>query len=184
MNPNDLAKCGVLLHSERAVLEPTVPGHAREMFEVLSDPRLYAFVEGGPPKSVDELERRYTRAASRRSPDGSEGWFEWAVRSTQGEKRMLGYVQATVYVEDDETALAYMFGSRFWGQGYALEACRTLLEHLRRTLGAQRFVIDTDTRNLPSQRLAERLGFRRAETRLGVNHIGDTMGDDFHYVLE
>jgi RimJ/RimL family protein N-acetyltransferase len=150
------------------------------MFEVLSDPQIYSYIEDEPPPSVASLAERYAAAAPRCSPDGQQGWFEWVVlRGPQG----LGYVQATVYPERHETGLAYVFASQFWGQGYAHEACQAVIKHLRGALGPHRMLIDVDTRNRPSQRLAERLGFRLVARLPGVNHLRGEISDDFRYHL-
>lgn len=181
MHLTDPAACCIPLRSQRLRLEPTAPCHASAMFEVLSDPRIYLYIEDEPPPSIASLVERYTKAAPRCSPDGREGWFEWVVlRGPHG----LGYIQATVYPERNETGLAYVFASRFWGQGFAQEACQTVIRHLRGALGPHRLVIDVDVRNLPSQRLAERLGFRWVARLPGVNHLRGEISDDFRYYLE
>lgn len=49
----------------------------------------------------------------------------------------------------------------FWGQGYAREASRALLEHAFRSLGVSRLFALTQPGNLGAIRLAESLGFHR-----------------------
>lgn len=168
------------LNSQRLRLLPTAPDHALEMFEVLSDPQIYLYIEDEPPCCIETLAQRYANAAPRCSPDGRQGWFEWVVLR---DSQPLGYVQATVYPERDETELAYVFGSQFWGQGYAQEACQAVITHLR-GLGPQVLSIRVDTQNLASQRLAERLGFDRVALLPGVNHRRGEISDDFRYSLQ
>lgn len=48
-----------------------------------------------------------------------------------------------------------------WGQGYAVEAMTALIDHGFRELGLHRIYADSDPRNAPSLRVAEKLGMRR-----------------------
>jgi RimJ/RimL family protein N-acetyltransferase len=123
------------------------------MFELLSDPRIYEFIEDEPPSQAAALESKYRKAATRVSPDGTEGWFEWVVRR---DGMPMGYAQTTVFLLRNEAALAYVLAPRFWGNGYASECCRLMIQHLAVLPGLERFIIETDVDNLASQRLAER----------------------------
>ena len=53
--------------ASRCTLEPLVAAHAREMFDVLSDPAIYEF-ENAPPASQEWLTRRFERLEQRWSP--------------------------------------------------------------------------------------------------------------------
>lgn len=180
MRPYEPTRVCAPLETARLRLAPTAPEHAEAMFAVLSDERIYTFLEGGPPESVERLAARYARASSRCSPDGRQGWFEWVV-AHEGEA--LGYVQATVDGDHDETAIAYVLAPSAWGRGFATEACRAVMDHLVQALGPHRFAIHVDAGNVASQRLAERLGFVRVAVLPGVNHLRSGVSDDYRYVL-
>jgi hypothetical protein len=77
-------------------LQPRTAAHAAGMFEVLRDPRLYTYLDYGPPASVEYLQSLYTRFAGPLSPDGSEYWLNWVIM-VRGQ--CAGYVQATAPVE-------------------------------------------------------------------------------------
>src|SRR5438105_11650934 len=79
-------------HPPGFALEPQLPIHAEQMFEVLSDPAIYEY-ENEPPASVDWLRARFARLESRQSPDGCEKWLNWVIRLPSSE--LAGYVQAT-----------------------------------------------------------------------------------------
>lgn len=135
-------------------LEPLRAAHAEAMFEVLRDPALYAF-EHAPPASVDALRERYVRQEVGRSPDGSELWLNWVVRLAGGP--LIGYVQATVM--QDASYVAYVFGSPWWGRGYATRATRAMLDELALTYGVRHALAVAVRRNVKSLHLLERLGF-------------------------
>ena len=138
------------------ILEPLAVGHAQAMFEVLSEPALYRYLDEAPPPCVEDLRRRYLRLEQRRSPDGSQLWLNWIVRP-HGHPP-VGYVQATV--ETNHTAwVAYVFASRVWGRGFATQATHLMIEHLASAWGVVRYRAIAEAENQRSIRVLERLGF-------------------------
>ncbi|MEZ5092023.1 GNAT family N-acetyltransferase [Nocardioides sp.] len=61
-------------------------------------------------------------------------------------------------------AITYCFAEASWGQGYATEAAGALLAWAFETLDVNRVQAETDTRNLASARVLEKLGFVREGT--------------------
>ena len=57
--------------------------------------------------------------------------------------------------------IGWIFDKRFWGQGYAREGAEALLQYAFQVLGAGRVIAEIRPENLPSRRLAERLGMRQ-----------------------
>jgi [ribosomal protein S5]-alanine N-acetyltransferase len=141
------------------VLEPLVVGHAEAMFELLSDPELHRFLDHPPPSSIERLRGVYQQLESRQSPDGSQHWLNWVLRSPAGP--LLGYVQATV-TRPDDAWVAYILARAHWGRGLAASAMRAMLEHLKTAYGVRRFLATVEADNLRSIRLLERLGFHAA----------------------
>jgi RimJ/RimL family protein N-acetyltransferase len=139
-------------------LEPLVAGHAEAMFDVLSEPELYRYLDFGPPPSLDHLRGVYEELEARVSPDGSQLWLNWVVRPRGGAP--VGFVQATVSGAD--AWVAYVFAREYWGRGYAFHATQAVVDHLRATCGVVRFLAVVDAGNERSIRLLWRLGFRTA----------------------
>ena len=140
-------------------LEERRVAHAAELFQVLRDPRLYEFLDEVPPRSVEELAQKLGRSESRRSPDGKEHWLNWVVRGDSG--AIAGYVQSTVE-ESGDTNIAYVFSPAFKGRGLATAAVRRMTEIVVAEYRATTLFIVADAGNLPSLRVAGRLGFTRA----------------------
>ncbi len=146
---------GDVLRGPRVVLVPQLATHADEMFIVLSDPAIYEH-ENAPPASVEGLRERYGKLETRRSADGSELWLNWVLRAPGTE--LIGFVQATVYA-DRRAAIAYVLASRWWGQGLASEAVRTMMAALATEHGVHDFHAVLKKTNQRSVRLLQRLGF-------------------------
>jgi len=147
------------IKTDDLVLEPLAARHAEAMFEVLSDPALYRYLDHPAPPSVEHLRDVYTRLETRRSPDGRELWLNWVVRPTGGPP--VGYVQATV-TANREAWVAFVFSSRHWGRGYATQATQAVIGHLTAAQGVTRFLATVEAENQRSIRLLERLAFRAA----------------------
>jgi len=146
------------LVTPRLHLEPQLASHAAAMFEVLSDPAIYAH-ENAPPISPEWLQERYRKLETRRSADGTEQWLNWVLRGVGGD--LLGCVQATV--EADGCAfVAYELASAHWGRGLAAEAVTAMFEELQARYQVHTLLAVIKRSNLRSRRLLEGLGFAAA----------------------
>ena len=148
--------------TERLVLEPLVPAHADELYAGLQNPRLHDFTDDAPPPDIDWLRDRYERLGTRRSPDGRDLWLNWAVR-VGATGACAGFVQASV--SGARASIAYVLLEEQWGHGFAREAVRALLDHLRDHEGCTEATAQVDPRNKRSIALLEALEFRRDESR-------------------
>lgn len=156
-----------ILATARLELVPLAVEHAPEMFDLLSDPAIYRYIDEEAPPSVAFLTQRYARLATRRSPDGAQRWLNWIVRPVGA--KPVGYVQATVF-GPGSTWIAYVIGPRHWRQGYALEAVTAMMRHLEVDDGVERFLASVDRDNVASVRLLVRLGFAAAGDEAAARH--------------
>lgn len=154
------------LRASLCTLEPLVAAHAREMFEVLGDPRIYEF-ENEPPPSEAWLRERYSRLESRGSPDGTEKWLNWVIRLPGGE--LAGYVQATI-LRSGAAYVAYELASRHWRRGIGSAAVQAMLEELKSAYGVHTFVAVFKEANYRSSSLLRRLGFTPASPRQAAEY--------------
>ncbi|MEJ2794440.1 GNAT family N-acetyltransferase [Iodobacter sp. LRB] len=138
-------------------IEPRQPHHADELFQIMSDPLLYEYVDvAHRPATADALRERIERNASGKSPDGSQDWLAWVIKNELGD--IVGFLTATIH-QDGDAHIAYGVGSRFWGKGYARLATEQLLLLLSKNDTVQRFCIIAERANTRSVLLAESLGF-------------------------
>lgn len=91
----------------------------------------------------------------------SEEVWPWGV-SLAGAETLIGLATLfSVQRSQCRAEVGYLFGSPWWGHGYAQEALRAALGYGLDALELERVEADIDPRNAASCRLAERLGFRR-----------------------
>lgn len=116
-----------------------------------------------------EVMRYYPRPKTR---DEARGWIEWNQRSYRHHGFGLWYVslrETGAFVGDcgltvqhvegvDEIEVGYHVRADLWGRGYGTEAAAACRDHARDMLDLSRLVAIVDPRNLPSQRVAEKIG--------------------------
>src|SRR5215207_6893952 len=139
------------------MLDPLRVEHAPEMAPLLDDVTLHRYI-GGRPASLGELRERCRRQAVGRSPDGTEGWLNWVIR-TRASGRPVGTVQATVSRNGRrrQAELAWVVASPCQGQGYAAEAAAGMAAWLR-AQGVPLLIAYVHPEHRASWRVAERLG--------------------------
>lgn len=146
------------IRTRRLELIPLLRTHADELFPVLADDALYIFTQDSPPASHSALRDRFARLETRRSPDESQLWLNWLVRS-DGEA--IGYVQATV--KPDSTDIGWVIGSSWQRFGYATEAAGAMISWLR-TSGVMQIRACIHPDHAASRRVAEKIGLVPTES--------------------
>jgi [ribosomal protein S5]-alanine N-acetyltransferase len=170
-----------VLETPSLSIEPLLSAHAVRLYEGLKDERLYEFIPQNPPASPQALEDRYQGLSSRRSPDNSEVWLNWALRARRSGD-YVGVLEATVH-ENLTATIAYMVFVPFQGRGVAVEACRRLLAHLFEDYRVSVVAAEIDTRNVASIALVESLGFERAAFHKDADYFKGTSSDEYRYEL-
>lgn len=120
------------------------------------------------PEAAAWIEEQRTRYAR----DGY-GWWLAVERATGvpvGQAGLLG-------LEIDgagEVCLGYMVHRPYWRRGFGSEAAKGCLDHAFTALGVGRVLAPVRPENIPSRRLAERLGMTsggRRTRRAGLDHL-------------
>jgi RimJ/RimL family protein N-acetyltransferase len=148
--------------TDRLLVFPMALNAVHDAFPALSDPQIYAYLDDGPPEDPTALERRWGRYLAG-SGDPAVLWLNSLVREVDT-ARVIGWVQATVYLHRKTADIGYVLHPDSWGRGYGTEAVRALVEWLFTTYPLSAIEASVDTRNVRSQRLLERLGFMGVET--------------------
>ncbi len=170
------------LTTRRTTLEPMTPGHASELFRILSDPRIYEFIPEDPPISEGALRSRIERWVIGPGPGTRELWFNWAIRLNR-ERNVAGTLQATIASDERRALIAYILGPEFWGQGIATEAVRRLLSWLSTRGDVSEIIALVDSRNAPSIRLVGRLGFELIGTEQNAGFFKGNRSDEHTFRL-
>lgn len=154
-----------LLRTEHLDLEPVRVAHAQEVWTQLDDERMWRYFPQLRPKTIDNLQALYAKW-ERGSTDAGEVWWNWLCRDRDSGE-LTAAMQSTIMLGERVAYVAYAVYVRHQRKGFAREALQAIVERVRETFGITRFLAVMDTRNEPSFRLAESLGFTRMQTADG-----------------
>jgi RimJ/RimL family protein N-acetyltransferase len=150
------------LRTDRLVLAPVEEGDTAFVLELLNDPGWLANIGDRGVRTLDQA-RAYI--AERFTPN----FWLLAKDAASGERLGLcGVVPTRPGLEHPD--LGYAFLARHSGKGYATEAAAAVLAHALGPLGHKRLLAITTLANTPSQRVLEKIGFRREADRHLPDH--------------
>lgn len=142
--------------SSRLLLEVRREFHAKEVFEDLCEPDIYLYMSRNIPSSVEVLAKGFLELETSLSPDGKEFWLGWIAKE-KSTMLPIGIFEATIIEED--VFIAYTVFKKYWGKGFAVEAVEAMMEYVKKDYPVKQFVIEMDTRNRNSTKVADKLGF-------------------------
>ncbi|MGW5874945.1 GNAT family N-acetyltransferase [Nocardiopsis terrae] len=152
-----------VVETGRLRLEPLVAGHTDDVVELFGDPAMSTHLgvdlsEGGLARIMVDNRPAY---------DGPPEFGHWAILG-QGRVVGLAHLRPSRELPGDLPEIGWYLGHRYGGRGLATEAARALLRHGLDGLGLASVWALVHVDNVPSLRLAERLGFL-------------PVGEGFHY---
>ncbi len=142
-------------------LRPFADTDVDALFALQSDPNVLRYWDS-PPWTDRERARVFLESCQKMAEEGSGARL--AIDLTSDET-FIGWCSLTRWNKDFRTAaLGYCFNESAWGHGYATEAARAVLEWAFAALDLNRVQAETDTRNVASARVLEKVGFHREGT--------------------
>lgn len=145
------------IETPRLRLRPWHTDDAEVLYRYASEPRVSELALWPPHTSVDMSREVIERFFIPNPPT-----LAITLRSTGEPVGCIGLVpegQEHYAVDHLEREVGYWIGLPYWGQGLTTEALEALAAYCRDTLGLKSLIITTDSRNIASQRVAEKCGF-------------------------
>jgi RimJ/RimL family protein N-acetyltransferase len=164
------------LKTARLILEPITRQHTQELVTLFSDPELHRYVPFEAPTLEQQLER-CQRWEKRISPDETEVWLNWASRLTQSGK-VIGHFQAGIKA-DQIASIGYVVSAEYQNQGIGTEALQSVFDFLRDQMRVIEIKAWSDTRNLASHRLAQKMGMTQVELIKDADSFKGSTSDEF-----
>lgn len=146
-----------ILETERLRLEPLAASDAEHLFPIMGDPEVMAYwdvAEIDDPDIVAGIVRGEVDAMA----EGRA--IYWAMRTLAGGEFLGSCDLSEIDRWNRRAEVGFMLGRDAWGQGYALEAMRSVVAFAA-TSGIRKLVARTHLGNLRSETLLERLGFEK-----------------------
>ena len=150
------------IETERLILREFRAGDLDAHAATLGDEEVMRHI-GGSPVNREDSWRRLLMGVGMWS---LIGMGPWAVER-KADGRLVGHCGFFQFNRDmaplilGEPEMGWIFDRSVHGQGIALEACQAALDWAEREIGAESYPAIIDLDNLPSMKLAERLGFVR-----------------------
>lgn len=142
------------LETDRLLIRPWTDADRPALHEILQDVEVMRYIHAGRPLSDEEIDAAFARHARNLAEHGV--CMGAAVEKSSG--RLAGIAGVQPLGMTDDLEIGWVFGRHAWGRGYATEAGAAAMHHVLETLGRPRVVAIIDPDNLPSKRVAARLG--------------------------
>ena len=168
------------LHTARLRLRPFDDADADGLYALHSNAYVLRYWDAPPWSERARAERFIT--AGRQMAEGGTGARLAVDRVSDG--TFIGWCSLSRWNPDYRSAsLGYCFDDAAWGHGYATEAAGVLLRWAFGTLDLNRVQAETDTRNVASARVLEKLGFVREGTLREDCVVNGEVSDSWVYGL-
>ena len=154
------------VRTARLAFDRVTQGYAPFVLKLLNDPGWLANIGDRGVHTLDEA-RSYIAA---RFNNGH--WLIARDVTTEEPLGLCGVVPTRLGL--DLPDIGYAILARHSGKGYATEAAAALLAHALGPLGHPRLAAFTSLANLASQRVLEKIGFRRLGVRRLPGHADDS----------
>jgi [ribosomal protein S5]-alanine N-acetyltransferase len=149
------------LHTARLRLRPFTDADADVLFALHSSADVLRYWDA-PPWTERARAERFIATCRRMADEGTGARLAMDRLPDRG---FIGWCGLTRWRPDYRSAsLGYCLDDAAWGHGYATEAAHALLRWAFDTLDLNRVQAETDTRNVASARVLEKLGFVREGT--------------------
>jgi RimJ/RimL family protein N-acetyltransferase len=142
------------LRTERLILAPPFEADLDAYAEMYSDPDVMRHIGRGATLGLGESWRQIATNLGHRH---LRGYGFWTVRDARDEA-FIGRAGLRYPACWPDVEVGWMMHPRHWGQGYATEAARAVLNHGIATLGIKRIVSLIWPENVASIRVAEKIG--------------------------
>lgn len=169
-----------VLATPRLRLRPVTDADALALVALHSDAHVLRYWDA-PPWRDPANAQRFIAASRRMAEDGSGARL---AIDRSSDATFLGWCSLSRWNPVHRSAaLGYCLAEAAWGHGYATEAARGVLQWAFDTLDLNRVQAETDTRNVASARVLEKLGFVREGTLREDCVVAGEVSDSWVYGL-
>lgn len=154
----------VFLETERLLLRRFTEADLDNLVELNRDPAVTRYINGGRPIPREEIQSDYLPAAMSYYQRYAGYGFWAAVEKASGQFLGWFHLRPPKDGHPDEPELGYRLKQSAWGQGYATEGSRALIDKAFSEHGARRIFASTMTVNIGSRRVMEKSGLHFVRT--------------------
>lgn len=138
------------IETERLILRPLTVDDAKDVFEWVGDPIVNRFMPYPVYKSIDQVEKWISSLVDEKNE------FGFCLKDNG---KVIGSGSIKFDPESNSYELGYNINRAFWGNGYATEASKALIQWAYQKLGARDFCAAHATANTASGNVIKKCGF-------------------------
>lgn len=147
----------LILQTERLRLREFNIDDAELMLEILNEPAFIRFVADRHVRTTREAAAYLQEKLLPSYAQHGFGFYVVELKKNGAAIGMCGLIRRESL---DDVDIGFSVLERFWGQGYAIEAARAVMDYARTTLRLARVVAITAPDNVRSAAVLEKLGLR------------------------
>lgn len=168
------------LETERLLLRPFAETDVDAIYALQSNARVLRYWDS-PPWTDRDRAHTFIQTCRKMEEEGSGARF---AIETLGDRAFVGWCSMFRWNPVHRSlGIGYCLDEPAWGKGYATDAVRAMLHWAYGTLDLNRVEAELDTRNGPSARVLEKLGFEREGLRREDCVVAGEVSDSWIYGL-
>ena len=154
--------------------EPLTLAHTDQLAVLLLNDDVYKYIGGRPPSRAQFCEGMRRAMAGPPPSRAGEEWINYAVRRID-DNILLGRLEATVH--DGIAEVAFLFGPKYWGKGYATKSLLWLHQQLHARNSLPALWATTVRDNHKCQALLRRCGYIAVTNERPPHLVSFDVGD-------
>ena len=146
----------MILQTERLIIRKFKPDDLASLIDMFAYPEVMRYL--GPRRALTEDEAQKWLTDILLQQEDMLTRYAVVLRETD---ELIGV--AGLRDEEGIKDFGYYFRKRFWGKGYAIEACSAILDHIENTLNIRDYQVFIADENINSIKMIQKLGMRAAD---------------------
>lgn len=167
--------------TKRLLLVPLGPQYLISVHKYASDLDNTKYMVHLPNTDISETENFLVRVQAEWQKSNPQ-FYEYAILLNN---EHIGAI--SIYISDDNTVveLGWIISKKYWGNGYAVEAAREVINFSVQELNIRKFIAHCDSENISSYRVMEKLGMKLSgKTQGRRNKNSNEDREELMYLLE
>lgn len=146
------------IKTKRLILRKFNVNDTKEIFETwLSDPEVAKYMIWNHQKDIKETEEWLKKCITKYK---RVDVYNWGIELKKSGE-LIGSISANQVENDDECyEIGYALGKKYWGNGYATESLKTVIEFLIKEVGIRKFLCRYAKENQSSGNVIRKVGFK------------------------
>ena len=146
-----------ILETERLHLRLTEMSDIQNMYELDSDPDVMKYINGGIPRTMEEIQANFTKFKDR-ILDHDRDYGCWMADLKENNENIGWFILKPIGDEVPGIEVGYRLKKKYWGKGLATEGSLEMIRHGFDDLGLHEIVAIVEPEHRASRHVLEKCG--------------------------